>query len=492
MTKSETLLCFCLSFIAGIFVASFFIPSVFWKVIFLIMGLLLIGAFWEKKLVVISGFSLLIFVSGIVSFETHLNLVRDNHLVQLNGKEVSFVGVISKEVERGFDKSQITVDVLEKGKVLGTLLISTDKYSVLEYRDRIKVTGLIEVPEKKDNFDYAGYLSKDGVSAIMSFPKMEIIQKGSFENVFQKIIYNTYKFKDRAGSEIRKYIPSNLSPIMEGLILGNDSKMDKDMKTKLSKSGLSHIIAISGSHIVLFAAMLCEVLLFLGFWRKQAQIGAIIFALFYVFFVGLPASAVRAGIMVSLLFLAQILGRQSFNLRTLAIAAFIILLENPLLLKFDLGFQLSFLAVLGLILMGPVFNSWLNILFKDRLGFIREITAMTLAAEVFTVPLLIYSFGYFSVVSLISNIVVIPPTPLLMGLGLILPLAGMLFSPLGWLISLPCAILLMYLLFVIDISSRVPFAVLNLQLPFVVLILLYLPFLYLGFKSKKKELEFLA
>jgi len=485
-------MCFCLSFIGGIFIASFFIPSMFWKVIFLIVGLLLIGAFYQNKIIVVVGFSVVVFILGIVEFENCLNGVKNNPLVDLNGKQVSFIGIISKEVERGFDKSQITVDVLEKGKVLGKVLISADKYSVLEYKDKIRVTGLIEIPQKTNNFDYAGYLSKDGISAIMSFPEMEIMQKGYFENVFQKVIYKTYAFKDKAGEEIRKYIPSNLSPIMEGLILGNDSKMSKETKTELSRSGLSHIIAISGSHIVLFSAMLFEVLLFLGFWRKQAQIGAIIFTLFYIFFVGLPASAVRAGIMVSLLFLAQILGRQSFNLRTLVLAAFIILIQNPLLLKFDLGFQLSFLAVLGLILMGPVFNSWLNVLFKDRFDFIREITAMTLAAQVFTLPLLIYSFGYFSVVSLISNILVIPPTPFLMALGLILPLAGILFSPLGWLVSVPCTVLLMYLMFIVDVSSRVPFAVLSLQLPFAVLILFYIPFLYLGLKSKKKELEFLT
>jgi competence protein ComEC len=268
--------------------------------------------------------------------------------------------------------------------------------------------------------------------------------------------------------------------------------MDKETKDKLSKSGLSHIIAISGSHIVVFSAMLFEVLLFLGLWRKQAQIGAILFTFLYVFLVGLPASAVRAGIMVSLLFLAQILGRQSFNLRTLVLAAFLILFQNPLLLKFDLGFQLSFLAVLGLILMGPVFNHWLNLLFKDRLGFVRELLAMTFSAQVFTIPLLIYSFGYFSIVSLVSNILAVPPTPFLMGLGLLLPLIGMVSPILGWIVAIPSIILLGYLMLVVNVSSIIPFAILNIQLPVIVLIVFYIPFLYLGYRSKKKELEFLG
>jgi competence protein ComEC len=471
----------------GILFASFFISSLFFEIIICVIGLILIGVFWEKKEVVIIGFCLILFSLGAANLNYQTNLVKRSSLIDFNGKEVSFTGVVSKEVERGFNKSQIVVNVSD-----GKVLITTDKYSPVEYRDKIKVVGKIEVPEKKDNFDYGGYLAKDEISTTMYFPSIEIVEKGNYENVFDKSISQIYLFKNKMGEEIRNYIPSNLSPIAEGLILGNDSKMDKEMKDKLSRSGLSHIIAISGSHIVVFSAMLFEVLLFLGLWRKQAQVGAIIFTFLYVFLVGLPASAVRAGIMVSLLFLAQILGRQSFNLRTLVLAAFLILFVNPLLLKFDLGFQLSFLAVLGLILMGPVFNHWLNFIFKDRMGFIRELLAMTLSAQVFTIPLLINSFSYFSVVSSVSNILAVPPTPLLMALGLILPLIGMVLPILGWIIAIPLIVLLYYLVLIVNISSSVPFAVLNLQLPIVVLLLFYIPFLYLGYRSKKKELEFLG
>jgi len=487
MSRSDILIYLCLSFVGGILFASFFISSLFFEIILCVIGLILIGAFWEKKEVAVVGFCLIFISLGAVDFNYHFNLIKSSPLVGLNGKEVSFIGTINREVERGFNKSQMVVDV-DTGKIL----ITTDKYSPVNYKDKIKVVGKIEVPEKKDNFDYGGYLAKDGISATMFFPQVEIIEKGNYENVFEKTIAGIYSFKNKMGGEIRNYIPGNLSPIMEGLILGNDSKMDKETKDKLSKSGLSHIIAISGSHIVVFSAMLFEVLLFLGLWRKQAQIGAILFTFLYVFLVGLPASAVRAGIMVSLLFLAQILGRQSFNLRTLVLAAFLILFQNPLLLKFDLGFQLSFLAVLGLILMGPVFNHWLNLLFKDRLGFVRELLAMTFSAQVFTIPLLIYSFGYFSIVSFFSNVLAVPPTPLLMGLGLLLPLIGMIIPLLGWVIAIPSIILLWYLMLIIDISSRVPFAILNIQLPIAVLFLFYLPFLYLGYRSKRKELEFLG
>lgn len=486
MSKADTLIYLCLSFIGGILIASFFIPSIFIEILICVVGLILIGCFWKDKRVVVVGLCFVFFSFGLIDFNYHLSKVKNSPLIGFNQEEVSFVGIVDREVERGFNKSQAVVDT-GKGKVL----ITIDKYSQVEYKDKIKVTGKIEVPEKKDNFDYSGYLAKEGISATLYFPAVEVLSKGNYQNVFEKMVSRIYLFKNKMGEEIRNYVPSSLSPIAEGLILGNDSKMDKETKDKLSKSGLSHIIAISGSHIVVFSAILFEVLLFLGFWRKQAQVGAIIFTFLYVFLVGLPASAVRAGIMVSLLFLSQILGRQSFNLRTLVLAAFLILWDNPLLMKFDLGFQLSFLAVLGLILMGPVFNQWLNLIFRDRMAFIRELLAMTFSAQVFTIPLLIHSFGYFSVVSLVSNILAVPPTPLLMALGLLLPLMGMILPILGWIIAIPLIILLYYLMIIVNVSSSIPFVILNLQLPIFVLFLFYLPFLYLGYRSKRKEMEFL-
>lgn len=487
MNGSDALICLCLSFIGGILFASFFVVSFFWGIFICIAGLILIGTFWERKGTVVAGLCFIVLFLGAADFNYHFSQIKRSSLIDLNGREVSLAGVVFKEVEKGFNKSEMVV-LVDGEKVL----VATDKYTAVGFKDEIKMTGKLEIPQKKDGFDYAGYLAKDGISATMYFPQIEIVGKGNNENIFEKMVSGMHSLKEKMGEEMRNYLPVDLSPVMEALILNNDGKMTKETKADLSRSGLSHIIAISGSHIVVFSAMLFEALLFLGFWRKQSQVLAIVFTFLYVFLAGMPASAVRAGIMVSLLFLAQIMGRQSFNLRTLVLAAFLMLSFNPLLLKFDLGFQLSFLAVAGLILAGPVFNGWLNRMFKNRFDFIRELLAMTLSAQVFTIPLLIYSFGYFSVVSLVSNILTVPMTPLLMALGLLLPLIGMFFPFLAWIVAVPSVILLWYLMATVRFFSSLPFAVFNVELPFAVLLLFYLPFFYLFSRSKKKELEFLG
>ncbi|MFZ3057698.1 MAG: ComEC/Rec2 family competence protein [Minisyncoccales bacterium] len=478
MTKSESLIYFCLSFVGGICIASFFIDSVIIEIIGLIIGLILIGAFYENKTVVIVGFCFMLCSVGIFWFGFNLFEIENSELIKFNGKEVVVEGRVSNDPERGAEKMQMTVDVFNDKEKLGKILVFTDKYFPAEFGDTVKIKGIIKIPDKFDDFDYRGYLAKDGISMIVSFPKIEIIKS---QNTF---IGRVYDFKKELGRKIKENIPAESSPILEAMILGNDQLMDKELKDKLSKSGLSHVIAISGSHIVIFSAMLFEVLIFFGLWRKQALLGSIIFTVLYIFLVGMPASGVRAGIMVGLLFLAQLISRQSFNLRTLVIAASIMLLFNPLLLKFDLGFQLSFLAVLGIILIAPVFNKWLDVIFKGKIAWLREIIAMTVAAQLFTLPLLISSFGYFSLVSLFSNIIVLPITPILMALGILVPFLGVI-------VALPCSILLSYLMIVVDISSRASFTIMEVDLPFVVLLVIYLPLLYLARKGRRKQLEFL-
>jgi competence protein ComEC len=378
------------------------------------------------------------------------------------------------------------VDVFDKGKAVGKALVFTDKHSFYKYRDKIKIEGKILVPQNLDGFDYRGYLSKSGVVVTISYPKIDIVERKYYSNFFQKFQYFVYEFKDSRSEKIKDLMPPKLSPILEAMILGNDSKMSKEVKENLSKSGLSHAIAISGSHIVLFSAMIFWVLLFLGFWRKHAIIFSMMFTLFYVFFVGMMASAFRAGIMMTMLFIAELFDRKAFNLRTLILAAFIMLIFNPLLLKYDLGFQLSFLAVLGIILMAPIFNQWLSFI---KWNYLREIIAVTLTAQIFTLPILISSFGYFSIISIVTNILIAPIIAPLMGLGILIP-----FLPhfLSFLLSIPCTLLLSYLMWVVDFSAQIPFAVLNIKIPIIFLLFLYAPLFLISHKMKKKDLDFLG
>jgi len=456
MTNSQKLVLLCLSFIGGICFASYFFSL---KMIF-ILGLIMMI---DKRLILF-GFCIICFSFSCFLVESEINKINQNPLLAFHEKEIMLTGDISKEVKQKDEKTEI---------ILGDVLIFADKYSFLKYGDEVRVKGTLRIAQKIDGFDYQGYLAKSGVVGTMAYPKIELISSNN--NAL-------YDFKEKSSQKIREIMPSSVSPILEAMILGNSGKINKETRDILSKSGTSHIVAISGMHIVIFSTMIFWLLINIGLWRKQALALSIFFIFLYVFLVGCPASALRAGIMVSFLFIAEIFDRKSFNLRTLVLTATILLLFNPLLLKYDLGFQLSFLAVLGIILTSSTFNNWFSFIKWKR---VREIIAVTASAQVFSLPALIYSFGYFSLVSFFTNLLILPILSIVMILGILIVLL-----PFGFIFGIPCSLLLFYLLAVVTFFSQLPFA--TASFPIFIILLLYIPFIYFVYKSNKKELEFLG
>ncbi|HQK64041.1 MAG TPA: ComEC/Rec2 family competence protein, partial [Candidatus Staskawiczbacteria bacterium] len=182
---------------------------------------------------------------------------------------------------------------------------------------------------------------------------------------------------------------------------------------------------------------------------------------------------VRAGIMGFLYLMAQKLGRQSLGVRVVAMAAAVMLAQNPLLLAFDVGFQLSFLAVLGLIFLEPAFSAILSVFTKNKFKEFVKIMSATFAAQVFTLPILLYNFGNISLVSPITNLLVGPVVYWLMIFGFLSSFVGILSNCLGWILATPCYLLLKYFLFVINFFSR-PWAITTFEnVHWVWLIILY-------------------
>jgi competence protein ComEC len=130
---------------------------------------------------------------------------------------------------------------------------------------------------------------------------------------------------------------------------------------------------------------------------------------------------------------------------------------NPLLLRFDVGFQLSFLAVSGIIFLSPWLRKALLILFKKRFSTLQEILAMTFSAQVFTLPIMVFGFGQISLIAPLSNILILPILPLILGLGFAFCLFGLIWNPLAWILSWPIWLMLSYLLGIVDWFSQISF-----------------------------------
>ena len=486
LTPSKILLYLCLSFIGGIFLASSLSISSVLLLGILILGILFISVFWSYKILVVLGSCILLLGIGILRYQNFDALTENNKLTKNNDKDqvIVLTGVIVREPEARERNTRLTIEVETlKGQVIGSVkgrvLVTTGKYQKYRYGDRLWIKGKLKSPPVFEDFNYRDYLKKQRIYSLMYFPKIQLISRNQGNPIYAVIL--------SVKKKLRNSIYQNLSPprasILAALILGDKGRISKEWKQKLNLAGLRHIVAISGMHIAILTSISMTILIGLGLWRNQAFYLTIVLIPLFIVMSGLQSSAVRAGIMGGLFLLAQHLGRMAVSSRSLILAGALMLAQNPLLLKSDVGFQLSFLAMMGIIHLVPLFQNWLR--FIPNAFQLRNISSMSLSAQIFTLPLLIYNFGYICPFSVFSNVLVVPILPYIMGAGFVYAFAGAVWQNLGWLFSGIVWLLLTYVVEVVKFFSGLPPLVLN--LPWQGLLLFYLILTFLVWKLLKSQ-----
>ena len=460
MTPSKVLFCLSISFITGVFISSIIkIPQIFsWGFLFLGMLSIIVSLCKRslaqgksKDLLVVTGFCFFFLVLGIIRLQISEFDILSNELRKLNDKgEVVLVGKIIKEPDMRDNSQKLKIEI-ENPK--GIVLVTINRYPEYQYLDKLKIMGELKTPAETEDFSYKNYLLKDNIYSVMDFPKVELMGKGS-ENYGTLFYEGILWFKQKLRESIRKNYSPPQSLILEGTVLGDSGVMPQDLKNKLNITGLRHIIAVSGTHIIILGAILMSFLLALGLWRGQAFYISVIFIWLYIVITGFPASGVRAVIMASVFLLAQNLGRQKIATRAIVMAAALMVAFNPLLLLYDVGFQLSFLASMGIIFLNPFFNSLFKIFKNNKAENLLNIVSTTFSAQIFTLPIMVYNFGNISLVSPITNLLVLPIVSWLMIFGFLSSMLGTVSQFLGWIISIPCWILLTYFVKVIDVFSQ--------------------------------------
>lgn len=472
----------CLAFIAGIAVASFLnVPVAFVLFGLLILAALFILSFRFSQRAAFLGILLLFFLFAVFRYQSVFVKISESELARLNlsGQAVSFTGLVDEEPKLT-DKSQQLVVQTEAGRVL----IVTHKYPSYSYGDKVQVKGVLKAPENFADFDYRGWLAKDGIYSTALFPEVQVLGSGRGHPLKTAL----YVFKEKFQAAWRKFLSPPQLGIFEALVFGEENNIPDAWKEKLNFSGTRHLTAVSGMNITIISFLVLQTMLAAGFWRKNAAWFTLILIWLYILMIGLPASALRAGVMVSLVFAAQFSGRNLLGERLLALAAFLLLWENPLLLRYDPGFQLSFLAMAGLIFWQPFF---LEKIFAAWPNFLRQNLSTVFAAQVFVFPIVGRNFGYFSLVSPLSNILIAPLVPYLTIAGFVFGSIGAIFAGLGRLFSFLIWPALNYLLWVVDLSLSLPLAKLELQnFPLILLVGFYLLLVFLTQRVRKTPLRF--
>lgn len=465
-SKSKAFLTFCFCFIIGVALASDFDLKggiLFYCHLTLLAILFLIIIFWSNKYIRFVLACLLLINLGVARLLIAKPVISEGHISYYNNQSVEFIGQVSKEPDVRASHVNYVVKVrdefipqspfaprAEYAGLAGLVLVKSQLYPRYDYGGLLRVRCFLRQPENLSReFQYDKYLARYGIYSLCSYPKIESLAVNQGSWLFKNILW----LKFLVARRIDQLWPEPQSSFMAGLLYGSRSGLPDELTANFSRTGVTHIIAISGYNISIVVTIMMSLLINLGLYRPQAFWLTLIGIFLFVIFTGASASVVRAGVMGSLVLLAQYLGRLSAIGRVMVLALVIMLLINPLVLLWDAGFQLSFLATLGLVYLTPV----LEYLFRvNKFGSVSVTKVLlnsvisTLAAIIATLPLILYQFGRLSVVAPLVNLLILWIIPWLMLFGFLAVLLSLFFYPLGQVIAYLAGVGLNYVIIVVN------------------------------------------
>lgn len=373
-------------------------------------------------------------------------------------------GVITEEPDRRPLQTKYTVAAesiqIGTGKIMNVQgrVLATDRsgWPQFSYGDDVMIAGKLDLPGTIEDFHYDRYLSRYDIYSVMYRARMTKTGEGR-RNAFFAFLFDR---KAAFEAQINRLFPEPHASLLAGLLTGSRRGIPDSILKDFQTTGLTHLIAISGFNITIVLAVILGALFFLPLRLRFFPAVATVIA--FTFFVGAGASVVRAAIMGILGLFALQVHRQTDARLLILWTAFAMLLWNPAYLWYDAGFQLSFLAILGLTELSPLLERgtrWL----PDSLG-IRESMQMTLAAQLFAVPLIILLFGTFSIVAPFANILVAPAVPLAMLFGFLGTVLSYVWFPLGQAVSFLAFGCLEWMLAVPRLLATLPFSSVNVSL----------------------------
>ncbi len=345
--------------------------------------------------------------------------------------------------------------VLLPGKVIqvnGKVLVKTDRYPQYFYGDFLRLTGRLERPENSSDFSYQDFLAKDQIYSFMSRPKVDL-----FHSEADVVFGTLLKLKAVLLSRLEETFSEPAASLAAGILLGLRRSIPEHILRDFKTLGLTHILAVSGFNISLLIVLADR--LTQRFSRRTRFFVGMLFLFIFISLTGFSASVLRAAWMGGIVAFARFLGRRSSGLNTLLLSGGCMVFFQPTLLVWDLSFQLSFLATLGLILLLPYFEPY-----AEKLpSLIGENLMVTMAAQVFVLPLILANFGQLSLISPVSNVFFLPFIPFLMLTSFLGLLLG--WMPLiGHVLSFLYVYSLQIFLFLAQIMAKTPYAMV--EVPF--------------------------
>jgi competence protein ComEC len=457
----------CCAWIAGIFAGSYFHLPFLWmaSTLLCIPGLFLFKK--QRKSVILVLLIVLGFTGG-AGYYPH-SLPADSLTPFIDQEKVTLQGKIASQPELNdtLVQMEVEIDSVNAVPVQGTILLFAPLYPQYHYGDSLKIFGKLQTAPQFPEFDYQAYLNKQGITATMLNPQIEVTSTGQGSAILASI----YSLRDRLSRVLSTILPEPQASLAQGIVLGIRSSIPDDVKNQLSVSGTAHLLAISGINLSILAGILIALGIRLWGRRHYYYIWLALSVIwFYTVLTGWQPPVIRASIMASVFLFAELLGRQKYALPALALSAAIMIGLDPQVL-WNISFQLSFLAMVGLIYITPLFQSlwqkWVIDKFaEDNLAVrlttpLAESFCVTLGATIAVWPLIAFNFNIVSLIGPLATFLIGPVLAPIILLGALAALLGIFLHPLGQFLGWILWVFLSYMLVLVKFLAGLPAAALN-------------------------------
>ena len=461
------LLIVTISYILGIIIGVYFKQSI----LFILLAGITGSAFWKiikkKKIIIIA----ICIVTCLLSFLQINNLNNKyNKMYKLDDENIAITGTVCSQIKETDYKYSTNIKLENKLK-LTVYIDKKENVSKLEYGNKIAVTGTYKKPTEKRNYkgyDYMKYLkTKKICGSLMVDGEVKLIKTKKINPIFTIINKLSLIFKQN----LKKLLPEQEAELEQGILLGDTSDIESDIKDDFRECNLSHMLAVSGAHLSYLVLGINTVLSKKAFGIRRRKILSIMFILIFMVIVNMSPSVVRAGISTIIAIFATLIYRKQDTYTTISIALLLTLLNNPFAI-FDFGLQLSYLATLSIIIF---YSKFTQKQFNNKVKkYLYESAILTFSANILILPITIYEFNTIPINSIISNLLAGPLLGICIILGMFTVIISIVCFPVSKLIAFPLQIILKILIKIIELISKIPFGNYTVKTPwFIVVFLTY-------------------
>jgi competence protein ComEC len=447
-----------LFFLAGILLASYLDLEFYrsWAIfVFIFLAVLfcsLINFFLKNRFITLLCFGAISVILAVAYF-SYYSLRFSVELPY--GEKLTFQGKIVERPAITSTDQQIVVEYTNIEGEKARVITKVPTFPVFHYADKVELTGKLEKPQNFSEFDYAGYLKGRRILAVIDKPE-DVHMVESKRTLWDDTLRELYRFSGSFEAALNKVLTEPQASLASGLLLGVKRNISDAMMLDLQKTGLTHIIALSGFNITIIIAILADILLiYLG--RRWTFFSGTLLVLAFVLMTGANSSVVRAAIFSILVLSGGLLGRRADQTNLMLLAAVCMAIFNPLVVRYDVGFQLSFLAFAGLIYLSPrIMKSLEKIKFLPK--FVTSGLGETLGAQIFVSPLIFFKFGTVSLIGPVANLLVVWIIPISMAFVFITGTLALIYYPLGKVAAWLLWPFLEYIVKMVEWLAKLPWA----------------------------------